>query len=66
MVLPGIPPGERERVFEQFARLDHSRDRASGGSGLGLAIVSEIIGAHHGTVTVTDSPLGGAHLTVTL
>ena len=33
---PGIPPTERERVFDRFHRSEAARDRASGGSGLGL------------------------------
>jgi signal transduction histidine kinase len=60
----GVPPDERTRVFERFVRLDDARDRATGGSGLGLAIVAEIVAAHDGTVAVTDSPLGGARVTV--
>ncbi len=63
---PGIPGPERERVFERFARLDESRARSTGGSGLGLALVAEIVGDHGGTVTIGDSPLGGARLEVTL
>lgn len=63
---PGIPSGDRDRVFERFVRLDESRERAGGGSGLGLAIVAEIVRAHRGTVTVSDSALGGARLEVRL
>ena len=57
---PGIPPEEREHVFEPFVRLDPSRDRATGGCGLGLAIVYSIAQAFRGTVTIDSSPLGGA------
>ncbi|MGU3522955.1 two-component system sensor histidine kinase RstB [Enterobacteriaceae bacterium C23F] len=57
---PGIAPGERERVFEPFVRLDPSRDRATGGCGLGLAIVHSIGLAMSGEVTCDASPLGGA------
>lgn len=60
----GIPPGERERVFERFVRLDEARSRDAGGAGLGLAIVRDAVRAHGGTVTVTDSPLGGARFVV--
>jgi signal transduction histidine kinase len=51
---PGIPPAQRERVFERFVRLDDSRDRASGGSGLGLPIVLEVVKGHHGTVEIGE------------
>jgi signal transduction histidine kinase len=57
---PGIPADMRERVFDRFVRLDDSRARSVGGSGLGLAIVREVITAHGGTVTVEDTPTGGA------
>ncbi|MCB0939203.1 MAG: HAMP domain-containing histidine kinase [Mycobacterium sp.] len=63
---PGIPDGERARVFERFVRLDSDRSRSSGGSGLGLAIVAEIVAAHNGSVTVRDSPQGGAAIVVQL
>lgn len=62
----GIPESDRSRVFERFVRLDASRDRSSGGSGLGLSIVREVVRGHGGTVEITDSPLGGARLVVTL
>lgn len=57
---PGVPSDQRARVFERFVRLDEARDRAAGGSGLGLSIAAEIAAAHRGTITITDSPLGGA------
>jgi len=63
---PGIAPHDRDRVFERFSRLDDARARDSGGAGLGLAIVADIVAAHDGRVTVTDSPLGGARLEVVL
>jgi signal transduction histidine kinase len=51
---PGIPPTERERVFERFHRVDAARNRASGGAGLGLAIVRAVAEAHGGRVYVAD------------
>lgn len=54
---PGIPPGERERIFEPFYRL---RPSASG-SGLGLSLVKEVIARHDGRVDVLDA-LGGGTL----
>jgi signal transduction histidine kinase len=63
---PGIPPGERGKVFEPFYRLDPSRNRDSGGAGLGLTIVRQIVESHHGTVAIDDRPGGGARLCVRL
>ena len=63
---PGIPAADRDRVFDRFVRLDTPRDRAAGGAGLGLSIVAQIIEAHDGTVTVDDSPGGGARFVVEL
>ena len=63
---PGIPETERIRVLQRFVRLDESRSRGDGGSGLGLAIVDEVVRAHHGTVSISRSPLGGARIEVTL
>ena len=41
---PGIPPDDRERIFERFTRLnDDSRARHDGGTGLGLAVVRTIV-----------------------
>ncbi|MEV4429705.1 HAMP domain-containing sensor histidine kinase [Streptomyces sp. NPDC049602] len=69
---PGVPPADRERVFERFVRLDEARSRRpadgddAAGSGLGLAIVAELVAAHGGTATVTDGRLGGARFEVVL
>jgi signal transduction histidine kinase len=60
----GIPPSERERIFERFVRLEEARDRDSGGSGLGLAIVAEIVAAHGAAVAVLESPNGGVRFEV--
>lgn len=57
---PGVPPEQRQRIFERFVRLDESRERGRGGSGLGLAIVTELVHGHGGTISVSDSSLGGA------
>ena len=59
---PGIPPAQRENIFRRFDRA--GARRAVGGSGLGLAIVDAIARAHHGTCIVTDTPGGGATITI--
>ncbi|MGW2665793.1 sensor histidine kinase [Nocardia tengchongensis] len=63
---PGIAAADRERVFGRFVRLEADRARATGGSGLGLAIVAEIVAAHGGSVTIGESPWGGARFVVAL
>lgn len=63
---PGIPPEQRERVFDRFHRTDAARDRASGGTGLGLAIVRAIAEAHGGRVAASQSPAGGARIELEL
>lgn len=52
---PGIPPEQRERVFERFYSV---LGRGAEGSGLGLAIVSEIARLHDGRVSVDSGPDG--------
>ncbi|MFJ4710588.1 sensor histidine kinase [Streptomyces sp. NPDC088785] len=56
----GVPPGERERIFERFVRLDDARSRDGGGAGLGLAIARDVAARHGGTLTVRAAPRGGA------
>ena len=51
----GIPPEERERVFERFVRGSNAR---GGGSGLGLAIVREVAQLHGATVDMGAGPNG--------
>lgn len=60
---PGIPPGDRDRIFQRFARLDTHR---TDGTGLGLSIVVAIVAAHDGTVRVVDTPGGGASFTISV
>jgi two-component system OmpR family sensor kinase len=51
---PGVPPSERERIFERLVRLDHDRAKDTGGSGLGLAIARGYARAHGGDLTCED------------
>lgn len=46
-----IPEEKLNHIFEQFYRLDASRNTDGGGAGLGLAIAKQIIELHHGTIT---------------
>jgi len=63
---PGIPPGEREKAFDRFYRLDKSRSRADGGTGLGLAIAKWAVEANGGTISFRDGDLPGACCRITL
>ena len=51
---PGVPPSERERIFERLVRLDHGRANDAGGSGLGLAIARGYARAHGGDLTCEE------------
>ena len=63
---PGIPDDKLEAVFEPFARLEGSRNRATGGTGLGLAIARNIARAHGGDVILRNRAGGGLEAVVTL
>jgi two-component system sensor histidine kinase KdpD len=61
---PGIPPDERDRMFQPFQRLgDQSNDS---GTGLGLAVARGFIDAMGGDITVEDTPGGGLTVVVSL
>jgi signal transduction histidine kinase len=61
---PGVPPDQRERLFEPFTRAQGSRGRDSGGVGLGLAIVKSVAEWHGGEARIDESPLGGARVSI--
>jgi two-component system sensor histidine kinase KdpD len=61
---PGIPEPERERVFDQFYRVEGGRQPE--GTGMGLAICRGIMQAHGGGLRVEATPGGGATFVLTL
>jgi two-component system osmolarity sensor histidine kinase EnvZ len=63
---PGIPPAERDHVFQPFIRLDRSRSPATGGIGLGLTIARDVARSHGGDVRLETSPQGGLRARVHL
>jgi two-component system, OmpR family, sensor kinase len=59
---PGVPPEQRERVFQRFVQLDSS----NGGAGLGLPIARWIAEAHGGHLVLEATGTGGASFAATL
>ncbi len=49
---PGVPPGQQDRVWDAYVRLDRDRASATAGSGIGLAVVRRVIEAQGGRVGV--------------
>ena len=62
---PGVPPDQRERIFEPFYRLPGASER-EGGVGLGLALVRQIAVRHGGSVACDNREGGGARFTLRL
>jgi signal transduction histidine kinase len=53
---PGIPPSERENVFQRFYRLDSSRNTP--GAGLGLSLVAAVTDLHHARIRLESNEPG--------
>jgi signal transduction histidine kinase len=54
---PGIPPADRQRIFERFTQLDPQAQRRGGGIGLGLYIARQLARSQDGELVVVD-PVG--------
>ena len=63
---PGVPPGERRKIFEQFYRADDLLTRDVEGTGLGLSIARNIVRAHGGRIGIEDREGGGSRFFVVL
>lgn len=59
---PGVPEGERERIFQSFVRLTNHTNAQTRGLGLGLAIVQRVMRWHNGRAYAERAPLGGARI----
>jgi signal transduction histidine kinase len=63
---PGIPPEDRERIFERFYRRGAELRRSTQGVGIGLSIVKHIVEAHGGRVIVEGALGHGSRFTIEL
>ena len=55
---PGIPPGDRDRVFQKFFRLDPDQRKGVSGTGLGLYIARELVERMHGQIGLLSRDRG--------
>lgn len=62
----GVPPDQREAIFERFVRVEGDNRGKSGGHGLGLAQVAEIVAAHKGEVRCEAGIDGGSRFVIKL
>ncbi|MEX0869288.1 MAG: HAMP domain-containing sensor histidine kinase [Nitriliruptoraceae bacterium] len=60
----GIPPDQRHAVLHAFRR--GANPSKAAGAGLGLSIVASVVAHHDGQLAISDSPLGGTRVSVTL
>lgn len=63
---PGVPASHRDRLFQQFHRVDDSLTAKVPGFGLGLSISRRLIEDQHGTLTHEPAPGGGARFIIAL
>ncbi|MEP6546108.1 MAG: HAMP domain-containing sensor histidine kinase [Gammaproteobacteria bacterium] len=63
---PGIPPEERNRIFEAFYQGKTPQGGHVKGTGIGLSVVTEFVNAHGGSIEILESKAGGAHFRVRL
>ena len=63
---PGIPPEERNRIFEAFYQGKTPQGGHVKGTGIGLSVVTEFVNAHGGSIEILEAKTGGAHFRVRL
>ncbi len=67
---PGIPEGDRDKVWQAFRTLDESRHRDESEShdkqriGLGMSIAKDVILSHGGTIDLAESPQKGLRVRI--
>jgi two-component system, NtrC family, sensor histidine kinase GlrK len=63
---PGIPPDERNRIFEALYQGKTPQGGHVKGTGIGLSVVTEFVNAHGGSIEILEAAAGGAHFRVRL
>jgi signal transduction histidine kinase len=63
---PGIPEGERKRVFERFHRLEREQGSAVAGTGIGLSVVRDLMAHSRGRCSIETGARGGARFVIEL
>jgi signal transduction histidine kinase len=56
----GIPPGDKQRIFEKYFRVQSTENRQVPGTGLGLALVAHFVQEHAGRIEVESAPGRGS------
>jgi signal transduction histidine kinase len=59
---PGVPPADRERIWDPYRRLARPAEESTGGSGIGLAVVREIVTRHGGRAWVEEGDPGAVFI----
>jgi two-component system sensor histidine kinase GlrK len=62
----GIPPEDREHIFDAFYTGRAAKGSSLKGTGIGLSVVMECVAAHGGTVEIVDGTYAGAHFRITM
>jgi len=63
---PNVPDEYINKIFDRLFRVDSSRSRKHGGSGLGLSICKTLIESSGGTISASNSSLGGLKIVIKL
>ncbi len=63
---PGVPPEEKDRIFDRYYQIGNDNKASNLGTGLGLAYAKMVAEAHNGDLAYDDVPGGGARFTLTL
>lgn len=63
---PGVPPEERDKVFQAFYSGQTPQGGPLKGTGIGLSVVREFVQAHGGTIEIVDGQFPGAHFRIRL